>query len=202
MPKSESLNASISNEGKRLRKGREKAVYKKRQVEQEIEAIERELAAIEAYEKAKGTSKRGAKSGKAKRPAARRSQRGAKRAAVLEVVSQHPDGLSRGEILNLMGVKGDKSGEQSVSNALSALTKQNQLGKKHGKYVPATQHRSGRLAPGARPKGKEGVYGRGRCFRGRIGPALPVGVGARNSRDSAHDRFDSWQKLVKCHESV
>jgi hypothetical protein len=36
-----------------------------------------------------------------------------------------------------MGVKGDKSGEQSVSNALSALTKQNQLGKKDGKYVPA-----------------------------------------------------------------
>jgi hypothetical protein len=45
--------------------------------------------------------------------------------------------LSRGEILNLIGAKGDKSGEQSVSNALSALIKQNQLGKKEGKYVPA-----------------------------------------------------------------
>jgi hypothetical protein len=49
----------------------------------------------------------------------------------------HPNGLSRGEILNLIGVKGDKSGEQSVSNALSALTKQNQLGRKDKKYVPA-----------------------------------------------------------------
>jgi hypothetical protein len=36
-----------------------------------------------------------------------------------------------------MGVKGDKSGEQSVSNALTELMKQNQLGRKNGKYVPA-----------------------------------------------------------------
>jgi hypothetical protein len=138
MPKSESLNASIRNEGKRLRKARDKAVQKKRDIDQELEAIERELAAIEAYEKAKGVKPaRAAKRGKAEQPAQRRAPRGAKRTAVIEVVSKHPDGLSRGEILNLMGVKGDKSSEQSVSNALSALTKQNQLGKKDGKYVPA-----------------------------------------------------------------
>ena len=134
MPKSESLNDSIKKEGNRLRKARDKAVQKKREVEQELEAIERELAAIEAYEKAKGGSARAAK---AKRPAARRAPRGEKRAAVIEVVSKHPDGLSRGEILNLMGVKGDKSSEQSVSNALSALMKQSQLVKKDKKYVSA-----------------------------------------------------------------
>jgi hypothetical protein len=137
MPKSESLNASIRNEGKRLRKARDKAVQKKRDIDQELEGIELELAAIEAYEKAKSTSTRAPKRGKAKRSAARRAPRGEKLAAVLELVGQHPDGLSRGEILNVIGVKGDKSGEQSVSNALSALTKQNQLGKKDGKYVPA-----------------------------------------------------------------
>jgi transposase len=57
--------------------------------------------------------------------------------ALLGVVQQHPDGVTRGEILTLMGVKGDKSGEQSVSNALMALTKQNQLDRREGKYVPA-----------------------------------------------------------------
>jgi Fe2+ or Zn2+ uptake regulation protein len=103
-------------------------------VSRELEALEREFTAIEAYDKARG--------GKAK-PAPKRvnrrvhSRRGEKRQAVLKIISQHPDGLSRGEILNLIGVKGDKSGEQSVSNALSALTKQNQLGKKDGKYVAA-----------------------------------------------------------------
>jgi len=56
---------------------------------------------------------------------------------VVDLIKQHPGGLSRGEILNLMGLKGDKSGEQSVSNALLALTKQNQLGRREGKYVPA-----------------------------------------------------------------
>ena len=137
MPKSETLEASIKNERKRLQKARHKAVQKKQNIDHQLEAIEREFAAIDVYEKAKGTYAPLANRGKAKRPVGRRSPRGAKRVAVLEVVSQHPDGLSRGEILNLIGAKGDKSGEQSVSNALSALMKQNQLGKKDGKYVPA-----------------------------------------------------------------
>jgi Fe2+ or Zn2+ uptake regulation protein len=79
----------------------------------------------------RASGKRAAKRG------APRARRGAKRQAVLGVVQQHPDGLTRGEILNLMGVKGNKSGEQSVSNALMALTKQNQLDRREGKYVPA-----------------------------------------------------------------
>jgi alkylation response protein AidB-like acyl-CoA dehydrogenase len=66
-----------------------------------------------------------------------RARRGERRQAVLDVVEQHPDGVTRGEILNLMGVKGNKSGEQSVSNALMALAKQTQLGRREGKYVPA-----------------------------------------------------------------
>jgi hypothetical protein len=125
MPKAETFQAFMKREHTRLQKARDKAGQKKAVVARELEALERELTAIEAYDKARG--------GKAK-PA--RSGRGEMRQAVLDLVSQHPDGLSRGEILNLIGVKGNKSGEQSVSNALSALTKQNQLGKKDGKYVP------------------------------------------------------------------
>jgi hypothetical protein len=44
------------------------------------------------------------------------------------------DGLSRGEILEHMGLKGDKSGEMSVSNALTALAKSNQVHREGGKY--------------------------------------------------------------------
>ena len=47
------------------------------------------------------------------------------------------NGLSRGEILERMGLKGDKSGEMSVSNALTALTKRNQVRREGGKYLPA-----------------------------------------------------------------
>jgi hypothetical protein len=45
--------------------------------------------------------------------------------------------LSRGEILEQMGLKGDKSGEMSVSNALTALTKSNQVLRDGGKYRAA-----------------------------------------------------------------
>ena len=44
-------------------------------------------------------------------------------------------GLTRGEILEKMGLKGNKSGEMSVSNALTALTKSKQVARKDRKYV-------------------------------------------------------------------
>jgi len=50
---------------------------------------------------------------------------------------QQPDGLTRGEILERMGLKGDKSSEMSVSNALTALTKRNQVSRIGGKYRAA-----------------------------------------------------------------
>lgn len=52
----------------------------------------------------------------------RKARRGEKRQAVFDVIKEHPEGLTRGEVLQLIGVNGDKSGEQSVSNALSALS--------------------------------------------------------------------------------
>lgn len=56
--------------------------------------------------------KRAAGKRAAKRTGAPRARRGEKRQAILNVVSQHLGGLTR-EILNLMGMKGTKSGEQS-----------------------------------------------------------------------------------------
>jgi hypothetical protein len=47
------------------------------------------------------------------------------------------DGLSRAEILERMNLKGDKAGEMSVSNALTALTKSNQVRRDGGKYHSA-----------------------------------------------------------------
>src|ERR671928_6441 len=54
------------------------------------------------------------------------ARRGSRREGLLELIRQS-DGLSRGEILERMGLKGDKAGEMSVSNALTALTKRNQV---------------------------------------------------------------------------
>jgi hypothetical protein len=39
----------------------------------------------------------------------------------MQVIKDNPSGLTRGEILERMGLKGDKSGEMSVSNALTGF---------------------------------------------------------------------------------
>jgi hypothetical protein len=133
----------IKKERARLDKARKDALANKAAVDKEIESIERELTAVDAYQQAKGTPARRApgKRGPAKRgPAkARRTtgRRGEKRQAVLDLIQKNPVGLSRGEILIQLGVKGNRSAEQSVSNALSALKKSEKVNSREGKYVPA-----------------------------------------------------------------
>jgi hypothetical protein len=78
MPKAETVQAFMKHERTRLQKARDKAAQKKAKVDRELEALERELTAIEAYDKATR--------GKAKRaPKRARSRRGEKRQAVLDV---------------------------------------------------------------------------------------------------------------------
>ena len=84
---------------------------------------------MEAYETTK-TGKVTRQTAASRQP---RARRGSRREALLELIRQS-DGLSRGELLERMGLKGDKSGEMSVSNALTALTKSNQVHREGGKY--------------------------------------------------------------------
>jgi len=108
MPTQDTLAASIRKERGRLQKARDRALQKKKAVDQELDSIERELAAIEAYEKAKGMRPASAVKRAPGRKAGRRGgRRGEKRQAILDLIKQHPEGLSRGELLNLMGVKGE-----------------------------------------------------------------------------------------------
>ena len=122
----------IARERDRLRAEREQIFSQQEELQRKLDAVNREYAAIDAYQTAK--------TGKAARqaPASRqsRARRGSRREALLELIRQS-DGLSRGEILERMGLKGDKSGEMSVSNALTALTKNNQVLRDGGKYRAA-----------------------------------------------------------------
>ena len=94
------------------------------------------MAAIEAYELAK-TGKQAAAGRQARGGGRPRARRGSKREQLLDLIRQHPDGLARKDILDKMGLKGDKSGEMSVSNALTALTKTNQVARHEGRYRSA-----------------------------------------------------------------
>src|SRR3954447_2212627 len=125
----------IARERDRLRAEREQIFTQQEELQRQLNAVDREFAAIEAYE--------GAKTGKAARqqaPAGRqsRARRGSRREGLLELIQQG-NGLSRGEILERMGLKGDKAGEMSVSNALTALAKRNQIRREGGKYYPGSQ---------------------------------------------------------------
>jgi len=63
-------------------------------------------------------------------------RRGSKREELMQVI-RDGHGLTRGEILERMGLKGNKAGEMSVSNALTALTKSNQVRRDGRKYLAA-----------------------------------------------------------------
>jgi len=122
----------MKQERERLQRDRETIYNQQRELENKLKDINREFAAIEAYEAAKtgkqsGTAQRGMRG-------RRQARRGSRREALLQLIGQNPDGLSRGEILERMGLKGDKSGEMSVSNALTALTKSNQVSRSGGRY--------------------------------------------------------------------
>src|SRR6202140_2177392 len=127
----------ITRDRERLHAEREQIFNQQQQLEGKLVDINRELAAIDAYEAAK-TGKAPATARQTRGPRARpQARRGSRRDALMQVIRSNPSGLSRGEILERMGLKGDKSGEMSVSNALTALTKANQVTRRDGRYIAA-----------------------------------------------------------------
>ena len=122
----------IGRERDRLRAEREQISSQQEELQRRLDAVNREYAAIEVYETAK--TGKNARQEPARRQ--RQARRGSRREGLLELIRQS-NGLSRGDILEKMGLKGDKAGEMSVSNALTALTKNNQVFRDGGKYRAA-----------------------------------------------------------------
>jgi hypothetical protein len=123
----------MQQERERLHKEREAILNQQHELENKLAEINRELAAIDAYEAVK-TGKAIPIAGQPRGPRRQRAHRGSRREALLQLIKDNPSGLARGEILERMGLKGDKAGEMSVSNALTALTKSNQVSRHEGKY--------------------------------------------------------------------
>ena len=142
----------VTQEKKRLAQQRQAAEKRTAEIESqlrelggELEAIKGELAAIEAYEKASTATaaprRRRASRADASRPATRtrRRRRGSRQAEVLSAIAAFGSaGVGRGGIIDALSVKGDKSAEQSVSNALAALKKSGAVAHEDGKYIVAT----------------------------------------------------------------
>ena len=123
-----SFETMIEKERERLNGLRQDAVTRRSVIDDEIAEVDKELSAIAAYEKAKtGKKKTGTR-------AARTTGR---RAELITLINGTPEGLTRGDILDKLGLKGDKTGEQSISNALNNLKKAGKLAQREGRYLTA-----------------------------------------------------------------
>jgi hypothetical protein len=109
--------AFIAEERGRIHEAIKGAKAKRQQAERELTQLEAQLSAIAAYEAAlKGTAA-------VKEAAGRRGRSGGKREELLKLIAEHPEGLTRAEVIAAMQAHGDKAATQSISNALAALKK-------------------------------------------------------------------------------
>jgi len=121
---------SVLDELKKLDAQREQLLTKAKE-----DALERAQSAVKELNEL-GYNYRLVDNTSAPKPAAstpRGTRRSGIRTTVLEAI-QNSTGMSRADLLDHLNVKGDKAGEQSVSNALAALKKAGQIDNIDGTY--------------------------------------------------------------------
>lgn len=126
----------IEEERARIKGAIKAAKARRQEAEQEIAQLEGQIAAIAAYDAALKGKKA------VTEPRAPRGRRGEKRQAILDLVAQHPDGITRHELIDEMHAHGDKAAEQSISNALSALKKAGQLAQEGKRYIAPSKQQA------------------------------------------------------------
>ncbi len=111
----------------RLRARRAELVAEQEARALEIAGIDRQLKGLDAYDAV--LNERPAKVSEK-----RRNRRGMSD-DVLSALRTGPEGMTRGELLKELGMKGDESGEMAVSNALSRLVRAGTIARVDGRYV-------------------------------------------------------------------
>jgi hypothetical protein len=119
--------AFITKQRDALVQQRDSIFSQQHELQQQLGAVNAMLAKFDVFE-GKATARAAGRTRHA-----RTSPRGSKRDVLLQVI-RDGGGLSRGEILDKMGLKGDKAGEMWAANALAALTKSQQVERRDGKY--------------------------------------------------------------------
>ena len=125
--------AFIARQREALLNQREELLNQQRAVQDQLDQLDVMLTKFDVFE---GKQARGRKQTRSTKGSGGSGRRGSKRDELMSVIREG-HGLTRGEILEKMGLKGSKSGEMSVSNALTALTKNNQVRRDGRKYLAA-----------------------------------------------------------------
>jgi hypothetical protein len=135
MSDTDTLAEFVEQERARIHQERESLVADQSIIEARLAQLNRDMQACDAYAAAKTGKVSAAK--RVRTAKTNGARPGSRRAAIVEAVGANPQGLGRGELLQMLDVKGNKSGEMAVSNALTALIKSNALTRVEGKYVLA-----------------------------------------------------------------
>jgi hypothetical protein len=113
---------------------------RRKDVADELESIDAEIAGIDAYFKAMSSSSRSQQqpARSSRLSSAKRHPRGFVQQAVLKTITEHPQGMTTAELIDAL--KPQHIGQQSISNALGALIEQNKITSegRGGKYRPAS----------------------------------------------------------------
>lgn len=127
----DTLETVVARERERLTTKRTEIQAQQRELEKQLAEIDREFTAVNAYEAAKKgkTISIGGATGS-------RAPRGQRQQQIIGYLTSHPNS-TRGDILEALGEKGNKSGEQSVSNALNNMKKAGKIKLADGKYTAA-----------------------------------------------------------------
>jgi len=119
----------IAKQRDELQRKRNALTVEAARIESDIAIIDREFAAIAAYEAAKTGTVAKATTGTP------RPRRGNVRDTVIAAIKAAPTGINRSDLLVQLGAKGDKAAEQSISNALANLKKAGTIDAKDGAYT-------------------------------------------------------------------
>jgi hypothetical protein len=123
--------AFITQQREQLLQQRQELLNQQQALQQQLDEVDEMLRKFDVFE---GKAARPRQQARGRRASGNRG--GSRRDELLKVIKAG-HGLTRGEILEKMGLKGNKSGEMSVSNALTALTKSKQVTRRDRKYVAA-----------------------------------------------------------------
>lgn len=121
--------AFIAKQREALLNQRQEILDQQRALQAQLDELDGMLERFDVFE--------GKPAGEPQRRRRRSGRRGSRREELLKIIKQS-HGVTRGEILDKMGLKGNRSGEMSVSNALTALTKSKQVARRDRKYVVAS----------------------------------------------------------------
>lgn len=127
---------ALEAERDRLTKRLEELHQQADKIAEEINGINTELRAMEAYQEAKEGKQKEARAPR-KSSGPRGPRKTGMRESVMNVIASNPNGIGRAGIIDMMNAKEDKKMQQAISNVLVQLKKAGTVTSTDGKYAKA-----------------------------------------------------------------